>query len=782
MSSLEDSKSIAADEEVLVPSAGALLYRAHHNKTNHNTKPRIPRPCTYCGKKHRPEKCDKIKTVEERRSILQRQQRCLNCLGLKHTKVQCFSKGRCMKCRKKHHTSICEIEETQENPTQSTFNQIKENKDSNSNQLPTSTMTKTTTHTGATHAFHPETHILMQSAVTKISRNGEQHCQARILFDTGSQRTFITQDMRHKLELKTIGNELLDVTTFGTIQSTRKTYDIVSFTIVAEKEDIKISSLVTPVICPPLSVKMKNIQIPPELKGLKLADPSHSSENLEVDIIIGNDYYGQLITGKIIKAENEALIAMESKFGWLLSGPIHKANCSENYLNTLCQRVEVMPVEDAKLDNLLTKFWEISKIPEENEKDEAITMKFQETIWFNKATGRYNVKLPWKLNENHLPTNFILSKKRLNSLQNSLNKKDPGLMMKYNEQLLEQLRLGFIEKVKDLNQQEGILHYMPHFPVFKKDSATTKMRIVYDASARMSTEALSLNDCLHTVPNLMQDLTGILLKFRTHRIAFTADIEKAFLQIELNHQDRDPTRFLWLKDIDKSVNTTGNLEAYRFCRVLFGAAPSPFLLNATIRYHLNRKDSWVVKDLLEKMYMDNVVTGTDCDEKALEYYSLSRSYLQEAGMNLRQWTSNSAALNRKAQEDIKEAAQTTKILGLTWNSTCDMLSLSLKKMIRETENIKRPTKRSALSFASKLLDPLGFVEPITGKAKIMIQDLWKQNISWDEDLSNEQKEQWLTWIGDISSLTSIEVPRPYFLTNISEKQLHIFCDSSKLAY
>ena len=49
--------------------------------------------------------------------------------------------------------------------------------------------------------------------------------------------------------------------------------------------------------------------------------------------------------------------------------------------------------------------------------------------------------------------------------------------------------------------------------------------------------------------------------------------------------------------------------------------------------------------------MDNVITGTDCDNKSLEYYSLSRRYLQEAGMNLRQWTSNSEALNRKAQED-----------------------------------------------------------------------------------------------------------------------------------
>ena len=107
--------------------------------------------------------------------------------------------------------------------------------------------------------------------------------------------------------------------------------------------------------------------------------------------------------------------------------------------------------------------------------------------------------------------------------------------------------------------------------------------------------------------------------------------------------------------------------------------------------------------------MDNVVTGTNCDDKALEYYSLSRSYLQEAGMNLRQWTSNSTALNRRAQKDNAHAAQTTKILGLMWNATNDMLSLSLQKMIRKSEAITKLTKRSTISFASKLFNPLGYV-------------------------------------------------------------------------
>ena len=102
--------------------------------------------------------------------------------------------------------------------------------------------------------------------------------------------------MKHKFKLGTMGSELLDVTTFGTLQGNRKTYDLVALTLSTEVENIKITALVTPVICPPLSAKVKNLQIPPELQGLKLADPSHASENLKVDIIIGNNYYGQLIT------------------------------------------------------------------------------------------------------------------------------------------------------------------------------------------------------------------------------------------------------------------------------------------------------------------------------------------------------------------------------------------------------------------------------------------------------------------------------------------------------
>ena len=187
--------------------------------------------------------------------------------------------------------------------------------------------------------------------------------------------------------------------------------------------------------------------------------------------------------------------------------------------------------------------------------------KFLKTIHFDKASGTYNVQLPWKSNKQELPTNFELSKRRLKSLIFTLKTKDQALISKYNSQLMEQLDLGFIEKVQEPTNAT-VIHYIPHFPVFK-DSATTKMRIVYDASAKTSPSALCLNDCLYTGPNLIQNLSSILIKFRKHKVAFVADIEKAFLQIALYQNDRDATRFLWFKDINKSFDDD-NIQTFRF--------------------------------------------------------------------------------------------------------------------------------------------------------------------------------------------------------------------------
>ena len=165
--------------------------------------------------------------------------------------------------------------------------------------------------------------------------------------------------MRNRLNLRTIRQELLDVTTFGDIKTIRRNCDVVSINLDTGKEKERngkfiINGTVNPTICPPL--KITAFEIPPELEGLKLADKPIG--NSEVDILIGNDQYGHLITGKMIETSNEAMIAIESKFGWLLAGSTSNIRSS----NTMgCHRIDTQSAE-SQLDSILTKFWETNQI------------------------------------------------------------------------------------------------------------------------------------------------------------------------------------------------------------------------------------------------------------------------------------------------------------------------------------------------------------------------------------------------------------------------------------
>ena len=126
-----------------------------------------------------------------------------------------------------------------------------------------------------------------------------------------------------------------------------------------------------------------------------------------------------------------------------------------------------------------------------------------------------------------------------------------------------------------------------------KSEFTTKLRIVYDGSAKTTKSNTSLNECLFRGPVLLQDLSGILLRFRL-QLAITADIEKAFLQFSLHQMDRDATRFLWLKSVNDQ-SSSQQIQEYRFTRVPFGVISSPFLLAATINHHLKTQESLVAE-------------------------------------------------------------------------------------------------------------------------------------------------------------------------------------------
>ena len=211
--------------------------------------------------------------------------------------------------------------------------------------------------------------------------------------------------------------------------------------------------------------------------------------------------------------------------------------------------------------------------------------------------------------------------------------------LKSYKDLLEQLQ-GIIEEVNDRTEEGCKKHYVPHHAVITPDRKTTKVRIVYDASAKAKKGCKSLNECLYRGPVILEHLYGLLLRFRIYKVALTADVEKAFLQVGLQPADRDATRFLWLKDPTKPLSQD-NLQIYHFTRVPFGIISSLFRLGATILHHLEQAGSPTAEKIMKHMYVDNLLPGVNSSKEAREFYSESKEVFQESSMNLREWGSNS---------------------------------------------------------------------------------------------------------------------------------------------
>ena len=131
---------------------------------------------------------------------------------------------------------------------------------------------------------------------------------------------------------------------------------------------------------------------------------------------------------------------------------------------------------------------------------------------------------------------------------------------KYHTAMMDYVRNKHVEEVPVGAPSEGLLYYLPHSAVIKEDRMTMKVRIVFDASSHEKSAA-SLNDCLWTGPNLNPDVLELLLHFRIYPVAVLGDLEKAFLQVSLAPEDRDATRFLWIREgleswkVPRSVRT-----------------------------------------------------------------------------------------------------------------------------------------------------------------------------------------------------------------------------------
>ena len=216
----------------------------------------------------------------------------------------------------------------------------------------------------------------------------------------------------------------------------------------------------------------------------------------------------------------------------------------------------------------------------------------------------------------------------------------------------------------------------------RESAQTTKMRIVYDASARESPEAPSLNDCLYAGPALQNKLWNVLVQQRAFPVIISGDNKQAFLQVRVRQCERNALRFHWRSNADAEILT------YRFTRVLFGLAPSPFLLGRVLECHLDlwsQKYPEDVERIRRSLYVDDILSGGQDTTEAKQRKTTAIEIMDDAKFKLHKWNSNVSELEDNndeicdeqsfAKQQLQVKPSESKLLGLKWDKTTDTISV-----------------------------------------------------------------------------------------------------------
>ena len=486
-----------------------------------------------------------------------------------------------------------------------------------------------------------QTPILLQTARMRVvnSDSGNHEASIRAILDSGSQRTYVTSQVRVKLKLPTVTTETVQIRTFGESGGHEETCDVVRFGVrVKSGETLEMLALVVPLICSPLVSQpiTASGECHDHLLGLELADSADGSDVLEVDMLIGSDWYWNLVTERVIRGKTGPT-AVHSKVDWILSGPVTNQTTVNLTLSSLTHTLKIDTFKaEPSLDDQLKQFWELESLGI-SANETSVYEKFLQQIYFD--GHRYEVSLPWKEHHPSLPDNYELCCKRLEALLRRI-RQTPHLLEEYDRIICDQVQKGIVEKISPSSVTTDRVHYLPHHGVLRQDKQTSKLRIVYDASARCN--GPSLNDCLYAGPKFGQSIFDIFVRFRFQRVALIGDIEKAFLMVSVRERDRDSLRFLWTTDPNsEKVDPT----PFRFSRVVFGVTSSRFLLNATINHHIEtfrETDPAFVDKFLSSIYVDDLVSGCNDVQFTYEFYLKSRVRLASAGFKLRKFVTNSA--------------------------------------------------------------------------------------------------------------------------------------------
>ncbi|XP_055622240.1 uncharacterized protein LOC129765829 [Toxorhynchites rutilus septentrionalis] len=260
-----------------------------------------------------------------------------------------------------------------------------------------------------------------------------------------------------------------------------------------------------------------------------------------------------------------------------------------------------------------------------------------------------------------------------------------------------------------------------------------------------------------------------------------------YRQIRVHPNDTHYQRIFWRE------NSSDPVKVLELTTITYGTASAPFQATRCLIQLAKEEESNfpIASNIIRKdCYVDDVISGADTFEEANEAINQLRRMLAKGGFPICKWCSNSTQLLHNCpieeQETLKpwkdrSINSVTKILGLTWNPLSDELLIAGELEHIEDQK-RRTTKRRIYSEVAKLYDPLGLYSPTVVLAKLLVQQLWKCKIGWDDSVEESFVQQWCNIKQTLPHLKKITIPRQVTYNGAIDFELHGFADASNLAY
>ncbi|XP_036345643.1 uncharacterized protein LOC118754877, partial [Rhagoletis pomonella] len=710
--------------------------------------------CHSCAStEHRTYRCPQIvgATLNQRYDITKRLGLCLNCLGKGHQAAKCPSTHRCRSCSRSHHTLLHRDSAGMSSSSPQSTPQLPEVPQKNSEAA-------VHTHTGLNR-------IILATALVLVKDASGCYKIGRALLDSCSQVNFVSDQFAQALRLPRKRSHM-EIRSIGESQTQIKHRTSTTIKSRFGEFELPLDFCVTSNIAyhPDTEIDISSWKLP---QNTPLADEGFNKAH-PIDLLLGTEAFFDILSIGQVRLGVNMPVLQKTLLGWVVSGRCQTGSTTSHSYSISMDEV---------INNNIERLWRIEEVntsvdiytPEQRSCEEA----FKNTVR-RQPDGRVVVRLPFKDDPGLLGHSYEIARKRFEALERRLSRTS-DVKRQYADFMLEYEQLGHMSLVT--TPKLDVPHfYIPHHCVLKPNSTTTKLRVVFDASCQTTTQR-SLNDLLMVGPTIQPDLYTLLLRFRTYRYAITADVVKMFRQILVDPHDRKFQYILWRSTSDQPLRT------FELNTVTYGTATAPYLAIRSMQYLAEQcMDEFKVgaEAIKSSFYVDDFICGANTLECLHQIKTEVIEILRRGRFELAKWHSNySEFVNDCTIKDLNlEDDSVTSTLGLRWDQREDVFMFAF--VLKRTSHAV--TKRSILSIASSLFDPLGLVSPIIILAKILIQELWLLKLQWDESVPHNIHTAWTSFLSSLSSLESLTIPRYCLQPSVQSLQLHGFCDASTRAY